>query len=114
MNLSQNRDDIAAALNGVEGITGFSEPPNVFKAGAAWPLLGSLSNAMAPGVFAATWYVHLVTGGTPTEALAFIDEHLADVVDALGPVAWVEQIDPVALPTNSGNYYAVQLTLTRE
>lgn len=118
MTLLSVRQELAAALSTVAGVTGYTDPPTVMAAGGAWPLLTSLSTAeyLPAGLFLAQWRVIVVTGGTPEDALTWLDGAAFPLIlTALAPHGYVQQAQPVTIATpNSGTLYGVEITLVRE
>jgi hypothetical protein len=118
MSLLSVRQEIATALSTVTGVTGYTDPPGVMAPGGAWPLLTSLTTAdhLPAGLFLAQWRVLLITGGTPEDALTWLDGAAFPLVlAALAPHGWITQAQPVTIATpSSGTLYGVEITLVRE
>jgi hypothetical protein len=111
------RQEIAAALTTVSGITGYADPPSIMAPGGAWPLLVNLTTAdhLPAGVFLAQWRIILITGGTPEDGLTFLDAQLVPVLAALAPHGWITTVTPVTIETtSSGTLYGAEITLVRE
>jgi hypothetical protein len=86
------RDDMAAALSTVDGVTCYPIRPRAPKQGDAWLKRGT-SQHVAPGAWETAWQVVLLA---PTDEAAqdnFIEDLRHDVADALAPYAFVDTID---------------------
>ncbi|HVQ96133.1 MAG TPA: hypothetical protein VMU51_34250 [Mycobacteriales bacterium] len=104
-----SRDAIAAALSDVDGVTGHRTRPTTLIPGNAWPRLASIDHGPG-GAFSATWHVVVVMHGDEAVAAEQLDALLPALVEALGPVLYVDQAAPVQLDTEVGKVLAVQLT----
>lgn len=107
------RDEIAAALAGVPGVTASPNAPNVANPGMAWPVWQSSAPLTAYG-WEITWNVFLVlTGGYPDATIAEADPLALAVGDALLQVGAVTLVEPVALGVDaSGTATAPALRFT--
>lgn len=105
------RAAIGAALDSVAGIKGYPRQPNTPKPGDAWPVwAGAQRDEDSPGYYQ-SWRVLVVCDqGSPDNADAFLDTYGAELVDALGPVLFVDAFTPARLDTESGPLYALQVT----
>ena len=113
MSLATDRDAIAASLADVDGVTGYPMRPKALSAGDAWPLLSSLDRG--PGEsWQATWRVLLCLGGSEVDATLLLDQVLADVLDALGAVSYVEGVTPVLIAATGGDMFAAEFRLRSE
>ena len=110
------RAEIAGALTDVEGIYPTGDTPGDMGTGSCWPMLAGLEATGAPGVFTATWILRVVTGGEQQDGTAFMDAHLADIIDALKPVAYVQSVAPVILASagGAGDLYGIDIRIVRE
>lgn len=110
MSNAQTRDEIAAALSTVEGITGYARRPAASKAGDAWPLWRSGERADGYA-YTHTWVIVIVLPGTDeATADAFVDARLDDIDDALRAVLFVDGVAPARLESDGGDILALQIT----
>ena len=113
MTFTDTRARIAAALSTVPGVTGYAFRPNVITAGDAWVLLSVAERG--PGTaWSATWRCVVILGGDEQAAQTLLDAVLPTLVDELDPVAYVDQAAPVAVATNAGDMYGVELQVRSE
>ena len=113
MSFATTRTAIAEALSTVTGVTGYPRRPNTLSAGDAYPLLDEITRG--PGLFfAATWRVIVILGGDEFDAEARVDDLLPELAQALNPVAFVDSATPLAVKTNAGDLFAVQLIARSE
>ena len=85
------RDDLAAALSAVDGVTGYAQPPTTPKPGDAWPALVSLERG--PGLnFAAAWAVHVALPVAPKDAAEWAESRFVDLVVGIADVAYTERV----------------------
>jgi len=113
MSLAGDREEIAAALSTVEGVTGHQYRPRTLPPGTAWPLLERLDNPMALD-FQATWRVVVILPADEQRASEWFDAHHELVTDALAPVGHVDRIEPGLVATDAGDLEAMFLTVRRE
>lgn len=113
MSLEGDRESFAVALSTVDGVTGHAYRPAAPKAGDAWPLLSTLERAEGLAFFV-TWRVLLVLPQDERTASDWFDSKTEALVDALSPLAFVERIEPVTVPANSGELLALQITMRSE
>jgi hypothetical protein len=115
VSLSEAREEITAALSTVAVLHAHPERPATMVPGTAWPFWrGWTLSAGTTGLPISGWEVIVVTGKTERSATDFVDEHLADVVDALRPAGWFTAVDPIRFPTEAGDVFAVSVKITRE
>ncbi|MBM0274132.1 hypothetical protein [Micromonospora tarensis] len=113
MSLVGDRAAIAAVLSTIDGVTGYASRPSVLAAGDAWPLLGPLDRASGYS-FTATWRVFVIIPSDEVKASEWLDAHVDELVEALLPVGFVDQILPVAVTTEAGDLLAAQITMRSE
>jgi len=113
VSLIGRRDEIAAALSTVTGVHGYAYRPAVPRSGDAWPLLGPLTRA-AGMAFEVTWRVLVVLPSDERAASQWVDANYEAVVDALEPIGFVDQVEPVLLSTSAGDQQALQITMRGE
>jgi len=107
------RADLAAALDAVDGLTATAYPPSTMLPGAAWPLWGGAEPAEGHAL-GHTWRVFVVLPADPKAASIRTDDVLEDVMDALRPIAYVDEVEPVALTTSGGDVNALRFTMRSE
>ena len=115
MSLTADRAAIASALDAVADITGYDDVSPMLNVGDAWVRWGGYEATRVPLVFATTWRIFLVTGGTPADAMVFLDSHLEAILDAIDSLVFLEGVQPVEfqLP-NSGVLYGAEITGQKE
>ena len=99
-----SREELAAAIAGVPGVSATAERPPSLDAGAAWPVWRSETPILAGCAVELRWYV-LVVGPNGSEAstIAAADPMVAPLVAALKAAGLsVEIIEPVRLPVENG------------
>jgi len=113
MNLSGVRDEIADALTGVDGLTGYATPPKVLRTGDALVRLGALS---LDGPYSTvTWQVIVLQNANDEVAqIEQLETILDDLLAALRPVGHVTEVVPITYPVGRGTVPAIQLTMIRE
>lgn len=123
MSTLAKRQEIADALNTVDGVKAYIYRPNAPKASStsvdAWCRLGPSSRLSADqGLeFEDTWYVLVFLPQTEAGADKWRDEHQSELVTALEDnyVGFVDEITPVNLsPTEGQPTFGLQLTLRSE
>ncbi len=107
------REALAEAVSTVPGLTGFLFRPPVLVAGQAWPLFVSADRA-AGDAFGGAWRVVVCLGGDELAASAKTDTVLPDLVQAVDPVAYVQQVIPGVLSTQAGEMHILELSCLSE
>lgn len=115
MSLTQDRADIAAAIDVVADMTGYDDTPPMLSVGDCWVRWAGYEASGAPLTFLTTWKIDIICGGTPTDAIAFLDSHLADVLDAIDHLVFLVGVAPVEfqIPSN-GVLYGAEITAQKE
>lgn len=109
MSLADTRTAIATALSTVDDVQGFAYRPPAVSIGDGWPLLDTLTRADGFS-FAATWRVRIALPPDVQAASDWIDDHWIALVEALNPVIYVDEIEPIGLTEeNTGQAY-LQIT----
>lgn len=114
MSLMNDRQEIAALLSTVEGVTGRKFRPTGLKTGVAWPLLDSLNRDDQSGQFAATWRVVVILPEDEQKASEWFDSHHEPIADALESFGYADQIEPGSLDADGSDIPIMILTLRRE
>lgn len=113
MTFTATRLALKDVLSTVPGVTGYEHRPNLLKAGDAFALLASANRG--PGrAFEATWTVVVMLGGDEYAAQEKLDLLLPDLVQAIDPVAFVDQATPAIYKTEAGEMFAVDITARSE
>ncbi|GAB3812099.1 hypothetical protein [Kribbella italica] len=107
------RKSIADALSTVPGIKGYAKKPKVTKAGDAWPLINELTRGPAL-VFQTTWRIAVTIGSDEGSAIDKFDTLIPEVTQALQEVVYVDSARPIAVPTEAGDLYGVELIARSE
>lgn len=114
MSLTATRDALVAALNEVDDITALGSLPDAPHPGDALVAWGALTAQGAPGLFETQWEIRVVGGGTPADSLAFLDDHLSDILDAMDGLLIVTEVRPVAFGGDTGAAYGCLIIGNRE
>jgi hypothetical protein len=111
--LSDTRDEIAAALSTVTGITGSPYPPRVIARGMGWPEWSYSEPSTYLGD-QTTWLVHVVLpAGTVDAIAAAADEIVDELTEALDAVAAVTRYEPSSfIPDAGGDQTLPAITYT--
>jgi hypothetical protein len=109
MNNAQNRADLAAALTGVEGVTGYPRRPTAVKAGDAWPLWRGAERSDG-FTFVQTFAVIVALPGEEAQADVNADAYGPLLADALEGLMFVESIAPATVDTSAGDMNALLIT----
>ena len=107
------REDIAAALSTVDGVTGYAYRPDTARSGDGWALLSRLERDAAT-TFMVTWRVLVLLSPDERTASHWIDAHATLLFEALEPVAFVGSFEPVEVPIGGSTQLALQIMLRRE
>lgn len=113
MNLPEQRQEIAAALSTVDGVTGSPYRPRLLDTGAAWPMLQALERDQVPDLDV-TWRVAVVLPADEETAAVWFDAHVEPLDDALSEVGWVSRFEPTTLRTNGGDLTVIMISMRRE
>lgn len=111
MSIVGDRQDIASALDSVDGVTGHVYRPTAIVPGAAWPLLGSIDRDRDAQV---TWRAVIVLPADERRASEWFDEHHEAVDAALADLAYVERLEPGLVATDAGDLQAMFVTMRKE
>jgi hypothetical protein len=93
MSIVNDRQEIAAALDTVDGVKGYVYRPKAPKPGDAWPTLPNydLQDGL---VWRPTWTVIVVLPADERSAAMWMDEHFGPLVTALRVPAFPESWNP--------------------
>jgi hypothetical protein len=115
MSLTSDRAAIATALDAVTDVSGYDDWPPMLAVGDAWARWGGYEASGLPLIFATTWKVYVVGGGTPGDAMQWMDDHLASILDAIDAIVFISTVAPVEFQIqNSGVLYGVEITAEKE
>lgn len=106
-----DREAIAAALTGVDKVTGYAYRPKSPKLGDAWPLIDTI-NRYQGLMFIPAWKVQMWLGQDERKADAFLELVAVPVARALqtADVLFVNTVQPVILPTEAGDVFGAEFT----
>jgi hypothetical protein len=93
VSLSDTRTAIKAALDGVDGVTGYLKRPSPSKPGDAWPLWRGAGRDAAR-LFENVWAIGVVLPTDEVAANDWIDAHIDGLLDGLRSVAYVDAYVP--------------------
>lgn len=113
MSFTATRQRLAYALSDIEGVTGYERRPDVMGLGDAWPLL-RLAERGPGDAFSGQWAIILILGGDEYVAQEKLDELLPLIVDAIDPVAHVQQAIPLVVATDAGDLHACEIRVESE
>lgn len=112
MTTADTRAALAAALSIVDGLSGYSETPSAPNVGDAWPQWRGAERA-GGHAYTHTWNVLIVLPQQDeVTADSYIDEHYEELDAALGPVLFIDAIQPaeIAVPDNPQPLLALLIT----
>lgn len=105
------RQDIAAALTGVAGLTGHSARPASVNALDAWPQWRGAVRAVNGYASEHTWAIIIVLPqGDDITADGFVDDHGQAIAEALRHDLSVDGFEPATIDTGAGQMYALLVT----
>jgi len=115
--IAARRAALAELLSTVDGVQGHLRQPGAARPGDAWPVWGALERG--PGdAYLSTWRVIVVLPGDRADrAEAWIDTYLSDLVDTIDEHedgGFVDRVEPVLVPIDTGDSPALQITLRTE
>lgn len=113
MSNAEVRQNIAAVLNALPGITGWSRRPRALNVGDGYPLWRGAERQEEAPVFLQTFAVVIIVGSGGDEMAAdmFADEHGEALIDALlDNQLWVSEMVPAEVATSGGPLMALMIT----
>lgn len=113
MSLTSIPDEIAAAVTTVPGVKGHVVRPGAPNVGDAWSLLSTAAR-MSGTAFLVAWYVRVLVPQDEGAARVWFQERWPALFEALSPVGWVSEFEPIIVPTGAGDMYAFQITIQTE
>lgn len=113
MSLNDTRAAIKAALDSVDGVTGYLKRPSTPKPGDAWPLWRGAARGEVH-LFESTWAVGVLLPQDELAANDWVDGHIDALIDALRPVLWAEGYDPANFGPEASPVYGLLITGTIE
>lgn len=98
------RESIADVLTTVDKVRGHANRPRTYKAGDAWPLVGSVDRYNGL-MWQTTWRILLCLGGDEVKADKLLEQVAVPIAQALqdADVLYVNAIVPFLMPTEEGN-----------
>jgi hypothetical protein len=112
MSLTLDRHAFAAALDAVDGISGYDDEAPMSNVGDAWARWAGYDDQGASLLFTTTWKIFVITGGTPSDAMHFLDSHLDALLAAIEHLAYVTTVRPIQFDPSA--LYGVEITATKE
>jgi hypothetical protein len=96
------RQDIAAQLSTLEGITGLAMPPRTPTPGQGWPEWSQTVPLTMTGD-QITWDVHVaLPAGSPEATVMEADALVGQLMDALSDIGVIETVQPTTILTQQG------------
>jgi hypothetical protein len=117
MSIAGKRLELAAAIDAVDGVTGYPYRPSNAGTGDGWPLLGPVERHQASGQFEATWRIRILLPADEAAASQWIDDHFVPLWAALEAHGYIDRAEPVALPVgqpDNTTMYGLEITLRSE
>lgn len=114
MGIVDMREDLAAAASTVVGVHGYQYRPPAPKAGDAWPRLGAMPRDPRSGQFEARWQLIVMLPQVEKAASEWIDGYAWQLVEAIEPYGYVDQLAPAVLPTQAGDQMVLEIQLRGE
>lgn len=111
--LDGKRAEIAAVLDDITGVDGFTDKPGTLRPGMGWPQWAGAEWAEGYA-YTHTWTVWVTLASDPRAASAQTDTLLDDLVDVLRPVGHVDRVEPVLIQTSGGDIPALRVTMRSE
>lgn len=113
MSIVNDRAEIAAALESVDGVKGYVKRPKAPKPGDAWPLLPDY-DLQAGLVWRPTWRVIVVLPADEAAAAEWMDDHFLPIVAALRVPAFPESAAAGVMQTSGGDLLILEITMRSE
>jgi len=116
MSIEGKRLEFAEALALVADVVGFPYKPSTPRPGDGWPIFTGAERDEETGMFALGWRVLMYLPQDQRAASMWIDEHIADLIEALYKqgVAYVDAFIPVNIGTTDSYIYGLMLTTRSE
>lgn len=108
-----DREDIAALLDTVEGVQGYTFRPTVVNTGDAFSLLETMERGPVTD-FEVTWRVIIVLPLGEQDAMSWFMDMYQPIAEALEDFGLVERIEPGTLATEAGTRDVMILTVRKE
>lgn len=108
----QTRAVLAQHASLVEGVVGHPYKPAELNVGDAWPQWAGATRDERTNAFYEQYTLTVVCArqGDYETADSWIDANAEALLDALGPVLFVDAFDPVEIPMQGGAMIGLQLT----
>lgn len=113
MSWANDRQEIADALDTVDGVKGYPHRPKVLKPGDAWPLLPDLE-LQGGLVWRPTWTVIVILPADEKQAAVWMDSHFTPIVTALRVPAFPESAAVGVLESSGGDLLILEITMRSE
>lgn len=94
MSMAQTRSSLAAAIDSVDGLTGYLQMPTAPKDGDGWPMWTEAEDTGTMGgtAYIHTWAVWVVVPNDPIASDTYVDSILIPLSDALSPEMAIESV----------------------
>ncbi len=109
MSNADTREELAAALSTVDGVTGHARRPRAPRPGDAWPQWAGAERADGQAFLQAWNIIVVCSQGTADAADAFLDEHGDALADALLGAIFVVSMTPSLLKADGDDLYALTI-----
>jgi hypothetical protein len=63
-------------------------------------------------LFESQWKIYVITGGTPSDAMHFLDSHLDAILSAIQALAFIASVRPIQFDPSA--LYGVEITASKE
>lgn len=112
--IEQTRAALAAALSGIEDVTGYVTRPKAPKSGDAWPIWRGGPRDQASGLFAHEWALAVVLPQDEKQAADRLEVLIPLVAAAVGRIVYVDGVQPANLNTDQSPVYGLLFTTRGE
>lgn len=113
MSIVNDRTEIAAALDTVDGVRGYKYRPMVPREGDAWPTLPTYDLEQGL-VWRPTWTVTVVLPSDEQAASEWMDAKFEAIALALRGPGFPESAAPAVMETDAGDLLVLEITLRSE
>ncbi|MEV4350971.1 hypothetical protein AB0J83_41470 [Actinoplanes sp. NPDC049596] len=114
MSLMDKRDEVVAALEGIEEVKPFPVRQKLLQFGDTWVVQGSVVIDPPSGLFEDNWFVVSFLGQDELRAAQWMSDHWQQIVTAVETVAVVDRVDMVDIGTKNETQFTMQITARSE